>query len=557
MNTETVFDVVVLGGGLAGLSLSLQLIQKMPELRIAVIDKRSFPLPEAMGKVGESSVEIAAHYFDTVLGLKEHFENEQLPKLGLRYFLEFGSERDLHERLEVGNNRFAPTPSYQIDRGRLENHLHQCCIMRGVTIFEAASVRECTLDESGHTARFTTAGTSHTLSARWIVDASGRTSVLRKKLGLQEHSKHTGTSAWWRFSGEFRIDTWGDNTAWKQQNGADNARWFSTNHLMGQGYWVWIIPLSSSVTSFGIVADPSIHPFSELHTFDKALAWLKRHEPQCAEVIEANREHLLDFAGLKNYSHWCSQVFSPQRWAITGEAGIFIDPFYSPGSDFIAYANTYITDLVHRDFTQQEALALRCDLYNQLYLRIAHAATTTFHQQYPILGNALVLPIKVFWDWCFYWNFLARLFFEHKITDLRFISNTQDVFRRFEMLGAEMQTLFRHWNEVQRPQARAGFLDLAQQRYLFELNRSLLERDRSISSEDCFRAGLAQMESIAHEIRHCFTESTGAADCPADDSFPSDGPFMTYYRALREFIEPEASAQVLSAKPMSQYDATA
>ena len=38
-----------------------------------------------------------------------------------------------------------------------------------------------------------------------------------------------------------------------------------------------------------------------------------------------------------------------ERWALTGEAGLFLDPFYSPGSDFIGISNTYITDLIARD----------------------------------------------------------------------------------------------------------------------------------------------------------------------------------------------------------------
>ena len=49
---------------------------------------------------------------------------------------------------------------------------------------------------------------------------------------------------------------------------------------------------------------------------------------------------------LRDFSYGCKQVFSADRWALTGEAGMFLDPFYSPGSDFIAIGNTYICDLV-------------------------------------------------------------------------------------------------------------------------------------------------------------------------------------------------------------------
>jgi len=71
-------DVVILGGGLAGLTLSLQLRRRFPELDILVLERRRHPVPEAAHKVGEASVEIAANYFDTVLGLEEHLTRRQL-----------------------------------------------------------------------------------------------------------------------------------------------------------------------------------------------------------------------------------------------------------------------------------------------------------------------------------------------------------------------------------------------------------------------------------------------------------------------------------------------
>ncbi len=49
-----------------------------------------------------------------------------------------------------------------------------------------------------------------------------------------------------------------------------------TNHLMGEGYWVWLIPLSSGPISIGIVADPRFHPFDEITTLDAAIDWLRR-----------------------------------------------------------------------------------------------------------------------------------------------------------------------------------------------------------------------------------------------------------------------------------------
>ena len=84
MNTQ--HDVIILGGGLAGLTLSLQLKQRFPDLDILILERRSHPVPEAAHKVGESTVEIAAQYFANVLGLKEYLQRFQLKKFGFRFF---------------------------------------------------------------------------------------------------------------------------------------------------------------------------------------------------------------------------------------------------------------------------------------------------------------------------------------------------------------------------------------------------------------------------------------------------------------------------------------
>ena len=70
-------DVAILGGGLAGLSLALQLRRRFSDLKIMVIERRRHPVPEAAHKVGESTVEIAAFYFDEVLGLAGHLNERQ------------------------------------------------------------------------------------------------------------------------------------------------------------------------------------------------------------------------------------------------------------------------------------------------------------------------------------------------------------------------------------------------------------------------------------------------------------------------------------------------
>ena len=71
-------DVVIMGGGLAGLTLALQLRRRLPDVDVLVIERRTHPVPLSAFKVGESTVEIGAHYFADVLGLKDHLLQQQL-----------------------------------------------------------------------------------------------------------------------------------------------------------------------------------------------------------------------------------------------------------------------------------------------------------------------------------------------------------------------------------------------------------------------------------------------------------------------------------------------
>ena len=94
------YDVAVLGGGLAGLTIAIQLKRERPDTRVLVTDKRAEPAPEAAFKVGESSVEIGAYYYREMVGMRDHLEKYQQRKLGLRFFLPAGDNSDITKRVE-------------------------------------------------------------------------------------------------------------------------------------------------------------------------------------------------------------------------------------------------------------------------------------------------------------------------------------------------------------------------------------------------------------------------------------------------------------------------
>src|SRR5690606_5643012 len=247
-------DVLILGGGLAGLSLAIELKRRDPAIAITVLERNAHPVPEAAFKVGESTVEIGAHYFGTVLGLREHLDSRQIRKFGFRFFFS-DTREDVDASTEVGVRHALPAPSWQLDRGRFENFLGEHARALGIDFRPGCQVRGVDLSESGsdglHRVRYGHDSTETVLQARWVVDASGRAALLKRKLGLEKAHPHDANAAWWRVEGRLDPGRWSDDAAWRERC-EPAERWRSTNHLCGPGYWFWMIPLASDVHSLGI-----------------------------------------------------------------------------------------------------------------------------------------------------------------------------------------------------------------------------------------------------------------------------------------------------------------
>jgi 2-polyprenyl-6-methoxyphenol hydroxylase-like FAD-dependent oxidoreductase len=143
------YDVVIMGGGLSGLTLAIQIKREVANIRILIVEKAKYPMPEAAHKVGESSVEIASHYFEEILGLKALLDNE-LPKLGLRFFYSYRDNQDISKRIELGPNNFPAAKSYQLDRGRFENALIDHCISLGIEFKGGCRIKEIALGKNQH-----------------------------------------------------------------------------------------------------------------------------------------------------------------------------------------------------------------------------------------------------------------------------------------------------------------------------------------------------------------------------------------------------------------------
>ncbi|MDF2436167.1 MAG: monooxygenase FAD-binding protein [Bacteroidota bacterium] len=512
------YDVIIAGGGLAGLTLSIQLKMQNPDLSILIMEYRDTIAPTAAHKVGESTVELATHYFREVLNLKEYLEEFELPKHGLRFFFKSDNKAEISNRVELGPRLKLPTPSHQLDRGTFENFLEKHTKSLGTEFMLGARVKDVNFSaskEEGHEVIFNHNGEEQKLKARWIVDATSRFSLLKRKMKFEKEAPHNVNAVWYRVKGVVDIDEWSDNKEWKNFL-APKLRYLSTVHFMDKGYWLWVIPLGSKNTSIGIVADEDIHPFNTINTYEKAMEWVKINEPLAYTKVCPPKEELLDFRILKHFAHNSGRIYSSDRWAVTGEAGAFLDPFYSPGSDFISLNNTWLSDLILRDKAGED-ITVRAEIYERTHLRWFESWLPIYQDKYKLMGNTQIMVFKIFWDWAIYWSVPCLLFTNKGFTDLKLLKelfvSENSLGRKFGDLNKRVQDMFIEWQPHEHKIFSDKYIDPLDLDYLKAFQQGLETQHDSVALLQKLRMNMNVLEQVASEMfRLVSTEVKGTPE---------------------------------------------
>ena len=442
------YNVLIIGAGLAGLSLARQLLLNSDK-KILLLDKRS-QIPSPHQKVGEATVQMSAYYFSKVLDLEEHLLREHLMKYNLRFYWKTAGRenRNFEDYSQSYIRNLSNIASYQLDRNKLEGEMLRLNLeYPNFTFNTSVTNLDVALSDDGpHSISFKADGTEVSLEADWVVDTSGRGRLLARKKGLlKENPIRHGASFFW-VEGLLNIEKLTDSAPREIRLNKDRAAighlpiWLATNHFCGEGFWFWVIPLQGK-TSLGLVYDNTIFPRERISSLPKLIDWICEEFPLFARDLPYRK--ILDHSSLKDFSYDCTQTISESRWALSGESGRFTDPLYSPGGDLIALHNTLITDSI---LTENPAeLASKVQLYEHLMKSCYGAYVPSYFVGYEVLGDQEAMTLKYTWELTVYFAFYVFPFINDLFTDTGFIPLYFSKFAHLGLVNSNLQVFIKDY----------------------------------------------------------------------------------------------------------------
>ena len=384
------FDVVVIGGAVAGASTAILLRRRVPLARVLVVEKSD----RFDWKVGESTVEVSAYFLTRVLKQYDHLSREQLPKQAFRYWFYNPDVTRLREASEVGPTQLARTPSFQLDRAKLDEHLLSVARDEGAEVWRPARVASFELGgDSGNTLVVEKAdGTRATVRCKWVVDATGRHAMLaRKRGGVTPIESHPTSAIWVRYRGVKDMDgaeVAGTDPADPWARSVLASRRLATNHFTGWGYWIWFIPLSGGETSVGLVWDKRLLTPEGRTPLEKLTRFLDGN-PLTRELVEHAEPIAEDCRSHGHLPYFVDRFIGP-GWTCVGDAGGFLDPFYSPGLDQMAFSVHTRVELMRRALGGEspEEMASAYEEHNKNYARYFHYFyESIYRDKYYVMGD--------------------------------------------------------------------------------------------------------------------------------------------------------------------------
>jgi flavin-dependent dehydrogenase len=306
MDRKNMYDVAIIGGGPAG-STAATLLARAGH-RVVVFEREKFP----RFHIGESLLPFSMQTFDR-LGIREKFDAAFLPKYGAEIMAACGS-RGIKFYFKDGF-RSQRDRAYQVTRSEFDQFLLDHARDNGAEVHEQTEVKKFEFGFDRVTLETeTAAGERATCEARFLLDCSGRQTMVGGELKLKKNYDDLQ---------KFSIFALYENVARLPGKDATLIRM-----VRGIDRWFWLIPLTETRTSIGVVMDTKTFRAAKLSP-EIALETFIAEQPLMAERMK-NATRVTPVYSAGDYSYRNRKLYG-ERWLLVGDAAGFIDPVFSSG----------------------------------------------------------------------------------------------------------------------------------------------------------------------------------------------------------------------------------
>jgi flavin-dependent dehydrogenase len=349
------YDVAIIGGGPAG-STAATLLARAGR-RVIVLERETFP----RFHIGESLLPYSMPTFER-LGLREKLDRTFLHKHGAELVTSCGS-REVRFHFKNGF-RLAHTSAYQVERAIFDKLLLDHAGASGAEVHEATSVESVSFDAEGAALRIKDAsGSAAELRARYVIDASGRNTVVGTHFKLKQ-----------RYPTLNKFSVFAHWEGVTREPGIDGSL---TRMVRGHDRWFWMIPLGETRMSIGLVMDTA--NFKALKQApEEALESALAAEPTIMARMAA-AERVTPVYSTGDYSYR-NASFAGERWLLAGDAAGFIDPVFSTGVFLALASGEHAADAIDAALRDPGCKAKRFARYEKglnrvmdLYLRFVNS----------------------------------------------------------------------------------------------------------------------------------------------------------------------------------------